>query len=133
MKTVAEFIAKRKAFTNEFFPAPGSRQTVLVTSDGPLTELLAYSAWKLGCSVLVAEPWSAFFEDERRFVTLDNVFRRWTDTLRKFNIQLVIGGNATAMVPHPKSRELLHRAAGVPAVNYWHADPRTMPAITRVG
>ena len=133
MKTVAEFIAKRKGFTNEFFPAPGSRRTVLVTSDGPLTERLAYATWKLGFNVLVAEPWSGFFEDERRFVTLDNVFRRWVETVRKFNVQLVIGGNATAIVPHPKTRELLHRAAGVPAVHYWHDEPRAMPAMTRRG
>lgn len=133
MNTVAEFLAKRKVFGNEFFPSPGSRRTVLVSSDTPLTELLAYAVWKLGFNVLLAEPWSAFFLDERRFVTLDNVFRRWVETLRKFNVQLVLGGNATAMVPHPKTRELLHRAAGVPAVNYWHEDPRTMPPMTRVG
>ena len=133
MKTVAEFIAKRKSFTNEFFPAPGSRRTVLVSSDSHLTELLAFAIWKLGFNVLVAEPWSAFFADERRFVTLDNVFRRWVDTLRKFNVQLVIGGNATAMVPHPRTRELLHRAAGVPAVNYWYDEPRVMHPMTRLG
>jgi hypothetical protein len=133
MKTVAEFIAKRKSFTNEFFPAPGSRRTVLVSSDGPLTELMAYAAWKLGFNVLVAEPWSAFFADERRFVTLDNVFRRWVETLRKFNVQLAIGGNATAMLPHPKTRELLHRAAGIPAVHYWYDEPRVMHPMTGLG
>jgi hypothetical protein len=37
------------------------------------------------------------------------------------------------MVPHPKTNELLHRAAGVPAVNYWWDEPRSMPPMTRRG
>lgn len=133
MKTVLKFIARRKQLTNEFYPYPGSRRTVLVASHAGWTELAAHAVWKSGFNVLVAEPWSAFFEDEERFVKLDNVFRRWVETLRKFNVQLVIGGNQTAMLPHPKTKEPLHRAAGVPAVHYWAEDPRTMPAMTRRG
>ena len=133
MKTVLEFIGRRKQLTNEFYPYPGSRRTVLFASHAGWTELAAYGVWKCGFNVLVAEPWSAFFAEEHRFVKLVNVFRRWVETLRKFNVQLVIGGNQTAMLPHPKTRELLHRAAGVPAVHFWTEDPRAMPAMTRLG
>ncbi len=133
MKTVLEFLAQRKVGSNEFFPSPGSRKTVLISSHDRQTELMAYALWLLGCNVLVAEPWSEFFGEDQRFVRLDNVFTRWVQMLRKFKVQLVIGANETAMVPHPQTKELLHRAAGVPAVNFWSADPRTMPPMTRRG
>ena len=133
MKTASEFIARRKPPANEFFPSPGSRRTVLLSSHAPWTELIAYALWKLGYNVLVAEPWSGFFGEDQRFLKLDNVFRRWVETLRKFNVQLVIGGDDTALLPHPKTKEPLHRAAGVPAVNYWAREPRATPAMSARG
>ena len=133
MKTVSEFIARRKPLANEFFPSPGSRRTVLVASHAPWTELMAYAVWQLGFNVLVAEPWTRFFGGDERFVKLDNVFRGWTQTLRKFKVQLVIGGDDAALLPHPKTKEPLHQAAGVPAVNFWSREPRATPAMSRRG
>ena len=133
MNGIADFLSRRKPLTNEFFTSPGSRRTVLLCSHAGWTDHLAYALLKLGYNVLTAEPWDLFWTDDRRFVTFDNVYNRWVQTLRKFNVQLVIGVNATAMVPHPKTKELLHRAAGVPAVHYWCDEPRTLPPMTRRG
>src|SRR5688572_19847798 len=113
MMTVLDFFARRKRFGNEYFPCPGGRKTVLVTSHAWWTELIAHALLRCGCNVLVAEPWSQFWTDNRRWVTFDAVFNQWVQTIRKFNVQLVIGADDAAMVPHARTRELLHRRAGV--------------------
>ena len=133
MKSVFEFLAKRKPFTNEFFPVPGATRTVLISSYIWWTELIAYALIRQGCNVLVAEPWYLMWLDDRRFVNFDTLFNRWVAAVRKFKVQLIIGGNTTCMVPHPKTKELLHHAAGVPLVNYWWDEPRTMPPMTKRG
>ena len=129
MQTIAEFLARRKPSGNEFFPSPGSRRTALVTGEPRWSGTIAFALLRSGCNVLLAEPWDVlFYGDDRRLVTFDNVFRRWAQTIKKFNVRLVIGANAAALVPHPKTGELLHRAAGVPVVNYWWQEPRALPA-----
>src|SRR5688572_11664712 len=132
--TLQEYLAQRKPLTNTFFPAAGgSGRTVLISSYIWWTELIAHALTKLGCNVLVTEPWYLFFTDDQRFANFDDKYREWVAAIKKFNVQLVIGGNTTVMVPHVKTKELLHRAAGVPALNYWWDEPRAMPPMTRRG
>jgi hypothetical protein len=132
--TVFEYFAQRQPGTNKFFPAPGgSNRTVLMTSYIWWTELIAHALTKLGCNVLVTQPWYSFFTEDAWYENFEKLYDEWIQTIRKFNVQLVIGGNTTAMVPHVKTRELLHRAAGVPVVNYWWDELRSMPPLTRRG
>ena len=133
MSAIVEFLQKRKRYTNEYFASPGSRRTVLLCSHVWWTEVMAYALLKLGYNVLVAEPWYLLWLDDAKFLHFDKVFNQWVQTLRKFNVQLVLGGNSTALAPHPKTKELLHRAAGVPAVHYWWDDPRALPPMARRG
>lgn len=133
MSDISDFFAKRKRYQNEYFACPGSTKTVMISSFVWWTELIAFSLLKLGYNVLIAEPWYYFWTDDEHFANFDRYFDRWARTLRKFNVQLVIGGNTTAMVPHPRTKELLHRAAGVPAVHYWWDEPRTQPPMSRRG
>ena len=133
MSSIFDFLSRRKQFTNEYFACPGSGKTVLVSSHAWWTDLIAHALLALGYNVLVAEPWQLFWLDERRFLNFDNVFHQWVQTLRKFKVQLALGCNGTVMVPHPRTKELLHRAAGVPAVNWWWDEPRSMPPMTRRG
>src|SRR4051812_15727700 len=114
--TVLEYFSQRKPLTNKFFASPGSNRTVLISSYIWWTELIAHALLKLGCNVLVTEPWYLFFTDDQRFVNFDSTFHQWVAAIKKFKVQLIIGGNTTVMVPHPKTHELLHNAAGVPAV-----------------
>src|SRR4051812_29093508 len=133
MSGISDFLSRRKQFTNEYFACPGSCKTVLVSSYVWWTDFIAHALLKLGYNVLVAEPWYQFWLDDRQFANFDNVYNQWLKTLKKFNVQLVLGGNTTVMVPHPRTKELLHRAAGVPAVNYWWDEPRAMPPMTKRG
>ncbi len=132
--TVFEFFKGRPALGNKFYPAPGtSNRTVLISSYIWWTELIAHALIRLGCNVLVAEPFFWFFSDPDRFANFEKWYDQWVKWLREHKIQLMIGGNTTLMVPHIKTRELLHRAAGVPVVNYWWDEPRAMPPMTRHG
>src|SRR5688572_4400810 len=117
--TLSEYLGQRKPLANTFFPAPGGtgKPTVLISSYIWWTELIAHALTRLGCNVLVTEPWYLFFTDDRRFVNFDATYNQWIAAIKKYNVQLVIGGNTTVMVPHVKTKELLHRAAGVPLVN----------------
>jgi spore maturation protein CgeB len=135
VRSVFEFFARRQGQPNSFFPAAGggSNRTVMISSYIWWTELIAFALTRLGYNVLVAEPWYLFFTDDQRFVNFDNLFHQWVQTLKKFNVQLVIGGNTTVMVPNPRTKELLHRAAGIPAVNYGWDEPRSMAPMTRRG
>ena len=90
---------------------------------------MAFALLRLGYNVLVAEPWYAFWTDDVRFGNFDAVWSQWVAALKQHNVQLVIGGNTTIMVPHPRTQELLHRAAGVPAVNFWWDESRARPHV----
>lgn len=131
---VFEFFKDHPAGTNKLYAAPGgSNRTVLISSYIWWTELIAHALVRLGCNVLVAEPLFLFFTDDRRFEQFEEVYDFWVQSIRKYKVQLVIGGNTTVMVPHVKTKEMLHHAAGVPAVNYWWDEPRAMPPMTRKG
>src|ERR1700733_5782980 len=106
MNGLSDFLSRRKKFTNEYFASPGSTKTVLISSYIWWTELMAYALLKLGYNVLVAEPWYLMWLDDQRGKNLDSIYRQWIDVIRKLNVQLVIGGNATIAAPHPKTKEL---------------------------
>lgn len=132
--TVFEFLKSRPKLGNNLYLAPGgSNRTVMISSYIWWTELLAHALIKLGCNVLVAEPMFWFFSDSGRHAHFEQGFESWLKALREFKIQLIIGGNTTVMVPHMKSREMLHKVAGVPAVNFWWDEPRAMPPFARKG
>jgi hypothetical protein len=133
MNDLSAFLKARKFGTNEYFASPGSTKTVLISSYIWWTELIAYALLKLGYNVLIAEPWYLLWIDDHRFANFDSIYRQWVDVIKKMNVQLVIGGNSTISVPHPVTKELLHRAAGVPAVSFWWDEPRNTPPMIRRG
>ena len=133
MNGLSDFLSRRKRFTSEFFACPGSNKTVLISSYIWWTELIAHALLKLGYNVLVAEPWYMLWTDDQRWANFELLYQQWVEVIRKANVQLVIGANGIISVPHPKTKELLHRAAGVPAVGMWWDEPRSMPPMTRRG
>jgi glycosyltransferase involved in cell wall biosynthesis len=133
MNDVLAFFKARKIGNNEYIPSPGSNKTILISSYIWWTELIAFAIHRLGYNVLIVEPWYMMWIDDNRFANFDRVFRDWVTLIKRMNVQLVIGGNSTISVPHPKTKELLHRAAGVPAVSLWWDEPRTMPPMTKRG
>ena len=133
MRTIHDFLAARKPDTNQFFPSPGSRLTVLVCGDGTTASEIAHAFLRNGCSVLATPAWSSYFADERRFVTVRAGYGKWLAVLRKHRVGLVIGLDDAAILPHPVDRQLLHRAAGIPAIHLWLRSPLTTPAMSRLG
>jgi spore maturation protein CgeB len=134
MLSLADFLQKRKRYTSQYIPAdkPTSK-TVLVSSYVWWTELIAYAVLRLGYNVVVGEPWYNFFLSDKSFVNFERVYDQWAKQLKEFKIQLIIGGNTTCIVPHVKTRQLLHNAAGVPLVNYWWDEPRSPAPMMKRG
>src|ERR1700744_3115509 len=106
MNGLSDFLARRKPYSTEYFPCPGSRKTVLISSYIWWTELMAYALLRLGYNVVVAEPWYLLWIDEHRWNHFDAIYQQWIEVIRKLNVQLVIGGNATLLAPHPRTKEL---------------------------
>jgi hypothetical protein len=131
---IGQFFANRKPGTNQYFAAPGGNgKCVLVSSHIYWTDLMGLALLRLGYDVIFAVPWFGFWTDENWWRDFDNQFSMWVNTLRERKVICVIGGNTTVMVPHPRTKEPLHRAAGVAAVNFWWDQPRTAPPMARRG
>jgi glycosyl transferase family 1 len=131
---LAKFFAERKQGANQFFPAEnGNGKTVLLTSHIYWTDLMALALLRLGYNVIVANPWYFFWTDDNWFNNFDREYGNWINTIREQNVMCIIGGNTTAMVPHIRTGEPLHRAAGVPVVHYWWDEPRARPPMARRG
>ena len=106
MLTLPEYLAERKGPRNKFFPASGggsSNRTVMLSSYIWWTELIGFALTRLGCNVLMTEPWFCFYTDDARFAAFDQAFDWWVRAVKQYNVQLVIGGNTTVMVAHPRT------------------------------
>jgi hypothetical protein len=131
---LSKFFSIRKSGSNQFFPAAGGNgKTVMVTSHIYWTDLIGLALLRLGYNVIFASPWYTFWTDDSWWDDFDNQFSMWVNTIRQHKVICVIGGNTTAMVPHKKTGEPLHRAANVPAVHYQWDEPRAIPPMARRG
>ena len=126
---LADFFHKRNRNAMQPFNAIGaaSNRTVMFSSHIWWTDLMAYSLLKLGYNVVLAQPWYAIWGNDENFNRFDVLYSDILATIRKYNVKLLIGGNSTAMLSHPKTHVPIHRAAGIPAVHYWWDAPRVMP------
>lgn len=134
MLASATFFQHRKPGTNQLVPAFGSgngadpkARTILVSSHVWWSELIGLAFVNLGYNVLFAYPWYFFYTEEKLWNNFDQTFADWIKIIKDHKVDLILGGNTTAMVMHPKTREMLHNAAGVPAANYWWDEVRMTP------
>lgn len=132
MVTVHDFFNQRKRYQSEYMASPANKGTVLISSYIWWTELMAFALLRLGYNVLIAQPWYYFWTEDQHFANFDAYWAQWLGAIKQFKVQLVIGGNTTIMVPHIRTRELLHRTAGVPAVNFWWDESRAAPPMVRL-
>ena len=130
---IRDIMKRRMQGEIQFLESPGSDRTIMISSYIWWMDLMAFSAVELGYNVLLAEPWAVFFRDDDRWSNFDKAFDVWIKLLHRHRVQLVIGGDNGAVVPHRKTRELLHRAAGVPVVHYWWDEPRVDPSMMQRG
>lgn len=133
MTTLAQFQQQRKPHTNQLFPSPGSTKTILITSHIWWVDMIALAFWRAGFNVLLAEPWYLMFTDDQCFKSFDSLWNSWIEQIRKHKVQAILGGNSSAIVAHPRTGELLHRAASVPVIHYWWDEFRTRPPMTKRG
>lgn len=136
MLTPLQFLQRPKTSPAQFVPAvdPGPRPlTILVSSHIWWVDCIAYALACSGHNVLVTQPWYAFFTDDQAYARFDDCWDFTLAQIRNHGVHLILGGNSTAIVPHPRTGELLHHAAGVPAVNYWWDEPRQTPPLMRRG
>lgn len=133
MLTLPQFLAQRKGFSSQFFPHPGATRTILVASHIWWTEQIALAVYNLGYNVLVHFPFYRLYTDDAAFAQFDHLWNQTLHAIRDLKIDLILAGNSTAMVPHPKTRELLHDAAGIPVIHYWWDEPRVRPPLAQRG
>jgi hypothetical protein len=131
--TLAEFHARRQPNTTQFFKVEGARRTVMICSHIWWTEQMALALINLGYNVLVHIPLYLLYTDDATFGRFDEVWGQVVAGVRQTGVEVIIGGNAAAMAPHPRTGEMLHEAAGMPLVNYWWDEPRSEPPFARRG
>jgi hypothetical protein len=128
----AEFAAKRQQVAGQFYSHPsGAKGNVLVSSHIWWTDQIAYAVYALGYNVMVGQPLYLLYTDSNAFTQFDGIYNEWVNQIKRHNISIILGGNSTAMAPHPKTGVMLHDAAGAKLVNYWWDEPRTCPPYAR--
>lgn len=123
----AAFLQQRRQGTNQFLAVPHARATLLLSSHIWWTEMIGYSLLKLGYNVLFAEPFYLLYTQDEHFANFEHVWAHWLAQVRTYRVAALIGGNATTLMPHPKTGEMFHDAAGIRLINYWWDEPRTKP------
>jgi spore maturation protein CgeB len=133
--SLAEFTAKRQGFTTQYFPCPdatpGPPRTVMVCSHIWWTDQIALAFLNAGCNVLLHFPLYLLYTDDSAWSNYDDYRGKILAGMKQAKVDFIVGGNAAAMAPDPKTGELLHRAAGVPIVHYWWDEPRSMPPFAK--
>ena len=130
MPTLAQFNAIRKPFETQYFAAPNlgpHTRTVMVPSHIWWTEHLALALLNAGHNVLLHFALYLLYTDDELWRQFDHCWNMVLQTMRQHQVDLIVAGNSTALMVHPKTGELLHQAAKVPMVHYWWDEPRTRP------
>lgn len=131
--TLAEFQSRRTPNTTQMFQVEGATRTVMICSHIWWTEQMALALINLGYSVLIHVPLYLLYTDEGAFSRFDELWGQMVAGIRQTKVEVILGGNAAAMAPHPRTGEMLHEAVGVPLVNYWWDEPRSEPPFARRG
>src|SRR5580692_1813545 len=101
MLSLQEFFQKRQSAANYIFNTPGATRTILVSSHIWWVDLIALALVRLGYNVLVAEPFYFLYTLDDRWNNFDALYNQWLGYIKQLKIDLIIGGNTTAMTPHP--------------------------------
>lgn len=127
MLTFLEFLKQRQLFANQFFAHPTATRTVMVSSHIWWSDHVAYGAYAAGYNVLLYMPLYLLYIDPAAAARFDAYWSETLTAIKEHKVELILAGNSTAMVPHARTGELLHRAAGVPVVHYWWDEIRSKP------
>ena len=134
--SLAEFTAKRKGFTTQFFAAPDTAPgapTIMICSHIWWTDQIALAFLNAGYHALLHFPLYLLYTDDACWSRFDDLWKQALAVMKEAKVRFILAGNAAGIAPHPKTGELLHQAAGVPLVNYWWDEPRSTPPFARRG
>ncbi len=130
----ADFCSQRKDFSTQYFPYPGATRTILFASHIWWTDQMALTLRNLGYNVLAFFPFYLLYSDPAASARFHDLWQKIVANIREANVCLMIGGNSSAIAPHPRTGELLHEAAGkdkpIPLVNWWWDEVRYQPPFT---
>jgi spore maturation protein CgeB len=134
MATWQDFLAHRKQGELQYYPCPGATRTVAVCSHIWWTEQIACTFHAAGFNVLLFFPFYALYTERAVAGQFDAGWHTLLNLLRHWNVDLILGGNSSAMLAHPVTGKLLHEEARrdggpIPVVNWWWDEPRTKPPL----
>ncbi len=131
------FLQQRIPNTLQFFPAPGATRTVMVCSHIWWTEQIAFAFLNSGLNVLLHPPLYLLYTSDETFQKFDEHWDTIIATMRRANVEILLGGNTSAMAVHPRTGEMIHDAAGVDKkirlINWWWDEPRARPPLANAG
>ena len=139
--TWAEFLRQRKAFGTQLFRCPAGERapTVMLSSHIWWTEQIGLAILNAGYNVLFYAPLYLLYTDKKGWERFEALWKEILGIMRQTKVDVVVGGNTTAMLVHPGTRELLHEAASaeagrqIPLVNWWWDEVRNRPPLERAG
>ncbi len=138
MPTWTEFLTQRNQGPPvQFFPAPGATRTIMVCSHIWWTEQIALAVLQSGHNLLIHPPFYTLYTDESAYPNFHQLWNIILDNIKATNVDLILGGNSSAMLLHPDTREFLpdalarHTGKKIPIVNWWWDEPRTRPPLAR--
>ncbi len=134
----SEFSALRKRLTPQLFPCPGAMHTIMVCSHIWWTEQIGLAFLNAGLNVLFQPPFYLLYTDPAAWPQFDKHWQEIQSTLRSQHIDLIFGGNSSALLIHPKTRQLIHHAAGadgknIPVVSWWWDEIRANHPLSKAG
>lgn len=134
----SEFVAHRRRLPLQYFPAAGATRTIAICSHIWWTEQIGLALFNAGFNVAFLQPFYLFYTDKYAWDNFDVCWQEHRQVFRDARVDLLLGGNDSALAVHPRTGERIHHGirpdgSPIPVVNWWWDDLRVRPALARSG
>lgn len=108
-----------------YYDNPGADRTIMISRHIWWCDCMAHGFYQQGFNVLLSPAFYLYYnpDDNNKF---DAVWDSLIAEARKYNVDMILGGNTTAILHHPRTGEMFHEALDVPLINWWWDEPRKM-------
>src|SRR5436190_16571831 len=106
MLTLTEFTKLRRPYETQYFPTPDPTphtRTIMVSSHIWWTDHLALAILNSGHNVLIHYALYILYTEDAAWNQFDLCWNQILQTIREHKVDLILAGNATALVPHPRT------------------------------
>lgn len=128
-----DYRKQRDTLSIQLFTTPGAKRTIAISPHIWWMDMMAVSLMNMGYNVLVMCRLYAPYVDNQMWEKFDEFWDNLVKALRENKAEMLIAGNASGLLVHPRTGELLHQAAGIPMVHYWWDELRHDPPQARKG